>query len=237
MQTVSKVPHHKVCAHKIHSPYVSQQEAQKKTMMHTALPLFIPFCLLFLHFHHSTCSSTTTASDDDDNKPNNYTIDYSSPLWNNGTIEEIYDLLDCDDNIAEWDPDDVKIYDSHSWSILFETYKDIVEDDNDEEVKEWKWRDSGFQIPHVVLINQWGRGVYADADIPEGSLVYKCLNTICIDDPDDVRRLLKNVPSDLACEILHWAYIYEPKEDEELDENEEPYQNAFCLEFDDGALL
>eukprot|EP00978_Attheya_sp_CCMP212_P016847 scaffold44486_cov46-Attheya_sp.AAC.1 len=70
---------------------------------------------------------------------------------------------------------------------------------------------SGFQIPfHVEWWPEVGRTVYADADIQKGSVILDSeLQNAKFQTGNDFRRFLAALPTDLACDVLMWAYVEE----------------------------
>ena len=151
-------------------------------------------------------------------------------IWANGTYDDIFEHLACEENLEDSVP---FIYDENSWTDLYQTYYDASQKEIEEGEEEWS--DDGFVVEHEIRLNQYGRGVYSKNFIPYGTLVYRCYNTRCIEDPDQIRLLLKNLPRHSACEVMHWAYVatFSTAPSPKFADGDPSY----CLELDDGALF
>jgi len=81
---------------------------------------------------------------------------------------------------------------------------------------------NGFSQPYYIDHNDYGRGIYANADIPKSSLVWQNFRSARFDDGSSYRSFLMKLPPNLACDVMQWAYVTDDEINVDLDEG------SFC---------
>jgi hypothetical protein len=92
-------------------------------------------------------------------------------------------------------------------------------------------RKNGFHVPILVDIvdENIGRGVFAKAFIPKGTLIWKSVYTAEFQSGKDFRQFLSRLPVHLTCEILQWSYTAR--------NSDETWKHVFCVDLDEGSLF
>jgi len=70
---------------------------------------------------------------------------------------------------------------------------------------------NGFSQPYYVEHNEKGRGIYANADIPKGALVWQNIRTARFSDGPSYRQFVMSLSPEVACDVLQWAYVTSDK--------------------------
>mmetsp|Transcript_37908 Transcript_37908/g.77356 ORF Transcript_37908/g.77356 Transcript_37908/m.77356 type:complete len:211 (-) Transcript_37908:252-884(-) len=105
------------------------------------------------------------------------------------------------------------IWNQSTWDFLQNTYRDSVEE-------EWSSIPPGpedsFQVPYEVRqSNGKGRGIYAREKVNKGQLVWLPTETAIFfaDQEEEFRYFLSELPYDLACDVIQWAYVFQEEDD------------------------
>ncbi|CAB9504744.1 expressed unknown protein [Seminavis robusta] len=143
-------------------------------------------------------------SDEDDDSEDDGEEDDTSLLetdwWKNDyTVEQMWDILNCWDYLEDEDRWDWAQPDS--WARLRQAYNDGSADDG------------GFFVPVSVGkspgkgLGGMGLGVFAEANIPEGTKIHT-QSAASFSSAQDYRKFLGSLESPpMACDILHWSFI------------------------------
>ena len=71
---------------------------------------------------------------------------------------------------------------------------------------------NGFSQPYYVDHNEKGRGIYANADIPKGALVWQNIRTARFSDGPSYRRFVMSLSPEVACDVLQFfSYVTSDK--------------------------
>ena len=155
-------------------------------------------------------------------------------IWTDGTVDEIYEVLDCPKTNSGFRHlhDDA----SSSWTTLNRMYNDLMASKGKPSTVPSTFDGSGFQHPVEVRYNpDRGRGVFTKTFVPKGSLVWKGTNTATFDDAQDYRDFIRTLPRQDACEVLIWAYTRLASEENGDDEDEDEY--LICVDLDEGSMV
>jgi hypothetical protein len=138
-------------------------------------------------------------------------------VWASYTMGEIWEHLNCDKVFEQGRP----IHGQEIWKEMRELYTSIV----GHEMSTVGSLDSdynGFVQPYYVRHNQYGRGIYAGMDIPEGSLIWQNIRSAQFSDGASYREFVRRLRPDLACDVWQWSYV--------------DYDNKINVDLDEGAL-
>jgi hypothetical protein len=139
-------------------------------------------------------------------------------IFTSSTRKELWKHLDCDDIVEK----ELPIHSQETWTDMRRRYISIVGLENST-VGNLHSEYNGFAQPYYVRHNQYGRGIYAAVDIPQGALVWQGLRTAVFDNADQFRKFLKQLTPELACDVLQWSYVdFSGTIDVDLDEG------SFC---------
>jgi hypothetical protein len=157
--------------------------------------------------------------DDDDDDDDGYD---DNDVWKIGTISEITDHLEC-----EWESKEVHQQDA--WTTFNRIYNEAVGLEKSSIPP--KYDLSGFQIPIEIKYSEdVGRGVFTKVDIKKGDLIYISTNNAQFQTAQEYRNFLKQLPQDLACDVIIWAFsrmVSAEKEEEFI----------ACVDLDEGSFV
>mmetsp|Transcript_3262 Transcript_3262/g.4399 ORF Transcript_3262/g.4399 Transcript_3262/m.4399 type:complete len:337 (-) Transcript_3262:258-1268(-) len=126
------------------------------------------------------------------------------------------------------------VYDSTTYTILRQAYENVVGGEHSTIGDVFDVEHTGFRVPYIAKESPGkGRGIFAAADIPKGTVVYDFARSAQFWDDKQYRAYLRLIPSNFACDILMWAYVQDFAEDEseELGEG-----LRVVVDLDEGAL-
>jgi len=158
-------------------------------------------------------------------------------VWKHGGKEALYEALDCDATYE--DSTFETIHNAETWQVFNKVYNEVIAATRgDEKLQQEstippKFEKHGFQFPiEVKFSSESGRGVFAMADIPEGSLLYTSANNGAFLNGQTYRNFLKALPSPLACDVMIWAFVrWVSLESEEND------AHMACVDLDEGSFV
>jgi hypothetical protein len=134
--------------------------------------------------------------------------------WASYTMGEMWQHLNCDKALEQGRP----IYGQETWREMRNVYTSIVGHEKST-IGSLEFDYNGFAQPYFVRHNQYGRGIYAAMDIPEGALVWQNIRSAQFSEGASYREFVMRVPPDLACDVLQWGYVdYDHKINVDLDE-------------------
>lgn len=169
---------------------------------------------------------TTTATISVVNKAIDSPLDREGPAWKKPfTRNELWSHLNCDTIVKQ---KQLPIQKKDEWQYMRTLYTSIVGQDNSTVGTTAVLAEhNGFAQPYYVRHNQFGRGIYAAMDIPEGALVWqntrKAQFTAASAFREFVLRLAVPKDNGLGCDVLQWAYVdFDSKINVDLDEG------SFC---------
>jgi hypothetical protein len=137
--------------------------------------------------------------------------------WTSYTMGEIWEHLNCDKVLEQGRP----IHGKEIWKEMRELYISIVGHEKST-VGSLDSDYNGFVQPYYVRHNQYGRGIYAGMDIPEGSLIWQNIRSAQFSDGASYREFVRRLRPDLACDVWQWSYV--------------DYDNKINVDLDEGAL-
>jgi hypothetical protein len=153
--------------------------------------------------------------------------------WASYTHWEMWEHRNCDKVLEQGRP----ILEQEAWKNLRSLYTSIVGHENST-IGSLESDHNGFVQPYYVQHNQYGRGIYAAVDIPQGALIWQNIRSAQFSDGASFREFVKRVqPNDLACDVLQWGYVdYLPKINVDLDEGAlcNDGGNESNVDFDEG---
>jgi len=96
------------------------------------------------------------------------------------------------------------------WFEMRQAYKNAVRDHHFS--LEWStWTNgsaTGFHVPcQVRYSSKRGRGLYAAADIPKGTMIWDNRYTARVFSECEGRLFVRNLSNDLACNVVMWGYV------------------------------
>jgi len=148
---------------------------------------------------------TTTARNASDHEDKN---EWKVPFQGQDYFD-IWESLKCDEKFSIERP----IPTQSTWKQTIEAYSSIVED------SKLDYLNDSFSVGiRVEHIEGKGRGVFATHPIKNGQLIWTSKRTARFDSGDDYKQFLSKFDADLACDLLHWSYIYDDKIIIQLDE-------------------
>lgn len=143
-----------------------------------------------------------------------------------GSLMDLWSEFECSKVFKEQRP----IPDHATWMLLRGAYIATVGPqystiEYNDEIKD------GFLVPvKLDYVPGKGRGVIALEDIPKGTLVWDPLYVARFSSAVDYRRFLASIPSDLACDVMIWAYT-------ETSGDEDQLFTLVSVDLDAGSLM
>jgi len=142
-------------------------------------------------------------------------------FWKTADLSKIYDSLNC--------PDKQRIHDTETWKLLQSTYEKSVKKSS--MPKGGFIGLDGFYVPYKVKKGKHGRGIFATKPIPKGTLVWRSFQTARFEDPAEYRQFLHDIPAELACDVIPWAYTrLERTKTDDL-------RVVVCVDLDPGSFV
>jgi hypothetical protein len=149
-----------------------------------------------------------------------------------GNYDDFWEELECSTLFDKGGPR--PIHPKSTWTLLRGVYYGIVGPQQSTiDYLEVPPDGHGFFVPiRVEHIPGKGRAVIAAEDIPKGTKVWDSTYTARFPSPVYFRRFLSSLPTDLACDVMIWAYA----EDHAWngDDDERP---TISVDLDEGTLL
>jgi len=139
-------------------------------------------------------------------------------FWSDFTMKDMKKYLNCHEF---YEKTDQTIHDQDAWKRMRRTYVDIVGAEAST-VGPPDLGYNGFSRPYYVNHNENGRGIYAKADIPQGSLVWHNIRSASFSDGMAFRKFVMTLSLELGCDVLQWSYVMEDAIYTDLDEG------SFC---------
>ena len=139
-------------------------------------------------------------------------------VWSHFTVSEMKDHLRCSEYYQRAEQ---TIHDQDAWKEMRRTYVRVVGADAST-VGPPESSYNGFSRPYQVGHNNYGRGIYAKADIPKGSLVWQNIRSAAFSEGMQFREFVMTLPPELGCDVLQWSYVMDEKIYCDLDEG------SFC---------
>lgn len=134
--------------------------------------------------------------------------------WASYTMGEMWNHLNCDQVLEQGRP----ILEQETWKDMRNLYISIVGHETST-IGSLQSDYNGFVQPYFVRHNEYGRGIYAAMDIPQGTLVWQNIRSAQFSDGASYREFVRRVQPDLACDVLQWGYVdYYHKINVDLDE-------------------
>jgi hypothetical protein len=174
---------------------------------------------------------TRSSCDADDNE---CLTALETAIWSDGHLSEITDWLKCEEIT-----DEASYVIHKSWDVFRDAYRQVMtKDSNQQQQQEHVTtfrEESGYVVPIVVdYTESIGRGIFADADIAKGTLIWTSVNTARFDSGSLYRDFLRTLPPNNACDILHWAYARKIRKREGKPWSK--YDYAICVDLDEGSF-
>ena len=165
-------------------------------------------------------------------------------VWKHGGKGELYDALKCPD--YDYDSEErfkdtsfENIHTDETWQTFNRIYNQVIAETQDnEQLKQEssippKFDKNGFQFPIEIKFQpEVGRGVHATTDIPKGSLLYLSTNNGAFYEGQTFRNFLKALPSNLACDILIWAFVRWVSLESWVND-----KHMVCVDLDEGSFI
>lgn len=199
----------------------------RQKILHLILALGARFILASAEVQR-TCDHSGVSSDiEDESSEENYMDEYGVPVdWDTYTLEDFWYVFQCDNVFRS----PRSIHDESTWMFLRGTYLGVVGLENSS--IDTNIYGHGFTISHKVSeMEGKGRGVLADEEVEEGTLLYEPRFQGCFKDQYDYRRFLVTIPHDLACDVIQWAYVTYRNENESEDDM------WLCFDLDEGSYI
>ena len=118
------------------------------------------------------------------------------------TRKEIKNVLNCSVIMQGQRP----IHSQETWKEMRRLYTSVVGWE-ESTVGHPEAAHNGFGQPYRVQHNNYGRGIYAAADIPKGAILWQNIRTAQFSRGDQYREFLRRLENGLACDVLIWAYV------------------------------
>jgi hypothetical protein len=165
----------------------------------------------------------------------------SSWVWQTGHLWDMYDELDCEKDREE--PTELPIHQAETWKLLQDIYRDTVGMEassllppNNLTAATAAATSNGFQVPIAVDHDtKAGRGIFAQDEIPRGALVWKSTHTARFVSPRHYRQYLQTLPTNLACDVIDWAYTRQQGARIQQQRNQSP-SFVICVDLDQGSF-
>eukprot|EP00565_Helicotheca_tamesis_P001405 CAMPEP_0185732706 /NCGR_PEP_ID=MMETSP1171-20130828/17282_1 /TAXON_ID=374046 /ORGANISM="Helicotheca tamensis, Strain CCMP826" /LENGTH=217 /DNA_ID=CAMNT_0028402273 /DNA_START=232 /DNA_END=882 /DNA_ORIENTATION=+ len=138
------------------------------------------------------------------------------------------------------------IHDPATWTILREAYEKVVGKERSTIGDISHPETTAFRVPYSARQSaERGRGIFAEADIAKGEIVYDFSRSAQFRDGASFLEFLRIIPYDLACDVLMWTYIQDlsgeredyNSEDEEEDYNSEDEEEDYYSEDEEDDYL
>ena len=139
-------------------------------------------------------------------------------VWSDFTVSEMKNHLRCSEYYQRAEQ---TIHEQDAWKEMRRTYVRVVGADAST-VGPPESSYNGFSRPYEVGHNSYGRGIYAKADIPKGSLVWHNIRSATFSEGMQFREFVMTLPPELGCDVLQWSYVMDEKIYCDLDEG------SFC---------
>lgn len=130
--------------------------------------------------------------------------DDSSSSWEDSLdYGDLWDYFDCDEVFETERP----IHNQSTWMLLRGAYQGVVGPDRSSIAP--LSHENGFQVSfEVQQFHDKGRGLVATQKVKKGDLVWTARRqTARFGDGPSYRRFLASIPTDLACDVIQWAYV------------------------------
>lgn len=190
---------------KYHRKRVSPYTKTNKKVTICFYPLIALALVLLGHFVPPlTSSSLRTQNDVSITETKNGTDGGYLDSNDDYAIADYWSHLKCADLFAQKRP----IHPQSVWSNARRTYVNIVGSDRST-IGDPESPENAFAVPGIVVeqANEKGRGIFTTETIPEGALMYHFGRTAQFQDGRDYRRFIMELPVDVACDVLQWAYV------------------------------
>jgi len=141
--------------------------------------------------------------------------------WWTWTKDGLNRHLNCEAVIQAGRP----IHTNETWVFLRQTYRQIVGGESTISPSD---NGDGFEgVPIEAGVSPGkGRGLFATQDIPRGTRIWTSQQQCaCFYEDHSFREFLAALPTDLACDVLMWAYAAFYEED------------LLCCDLDEGSLM
>ena len=138
-------------------------------------------------------------------------------VWSDFTASEMKKHLRCSEY---YERKEQTIHDQDAWKRMRKKYVDIVGAEST--IGPPESAHNGFSRPYQVGHNSYGRGIYAKADIPKGSLVWHNTRSAAFSEGMQFREFVMSLPREQGCDVLQWSYVMDEKIYCDLDEG------SFC---------
>ena len=138
-------------------------------------------------------------------------------VWSDFTASEMRKHLRCSEF---YERKEQTIHDQDAWKRMRKKYVDIVGAEST--IGPPESAHNGFSRPYQVGHNSYGRGIYAKADIPKGSLVWHNTRSAAFSEGMQFREFVMSLPREQGCDVLQWSYVMDEKIYCDLDEG------SFC---------
>jgi hypothetical protein len=162
-------------------------------------------------------------------------------VWETGNWRDMYEWLECS-HISDEDDFMNSIHDESTWNFYRDTYQTIIMEDGETDFLAMapKFPDDGgtdFKVPVTPrYTEEEGHGMFANAFIPKGTLVWKSAYVAEFPHATLYRRFLRQLQEKedaMACEVLHWTYSSPRRR--VLDDDHEEISYAICVELSPSA--
>jgi hypothetical protein len=151
-------------------------------------------------------------------------------LWQEGNIWDFHAHLECFG--GPWQPP--VFHSETAWQFLRDTYREAIEAEGSTprtfpSSSNNNQRKNGFHVPILfhIVDEDIGRGIFAKAFIPKGTLIWKSVYAAEFQSAQEYRQFLSRLPAYLACEILQWAYTTRNSDG----------KHVICVDLDEGSLF
>ena len=172
--------------------------------------------------HHPASSSAATSSQQQLRGSNiidsNGETTRTKKVWSDFKVHEMKRHLQCSEFYQRADQ---TIHDQDAWKQMRKKYVEIV-GGTESTIGPPESGYNGFSRPYYVGHNKYGRGIYAKADIPKGSLVWHNIRSAAFSEGMQFREFVMSLPQELGCDVLQWSYVMGEKIYCDLDEG------SFC---------
>mmetsp|Transcript_18066 Transcript_18066/g.26497 ORF Transcript_18066/g.26497 Transcript_18066/m.26497 type:complete len:249 (-) Transcript_18066:131-877(-) len=147
-------------------------------------------------------------------------------LW---SIGEMWELFGCDEIFASARP----VHNQSTWMLMRGVYHGVV-GPNASSISPLSY-ESGFPPPiEAKQAGPKGRGVFAAGTVKKGDMVWTAKrNRAKWGDGPSYRKFLISIPTDLACDVLQWAYV------QSFSDEENDYESdlLICADLDEGSFM
>mmetsp|Transcript_15519 Transcript_15519/g.39084 ORF Transcript_15519/g.39084 Transcript_15519/m.39084 type:complete len:351 (-) Transcript_15519:168-1220(-) len=158
-------------------------------------------------------------------------------VWKHGRKGALYEELGCDNEMD--DSTFQNIHTAETWQTFNRIYNEVIAStQGDEKLQQKstipaKFEKNGFQFPVEVKFElPAGRGVFAKAYIPKGSLLYTSENNAAFMNGQTFRNYLKALPRELACDVMIWSFVRWVDMESEFND-----KHMACVDLDEGSFV